>query len=182
LGAIKMPDEYQEELFEEFKKEKGKFKKIADKITQRQPKLYIHLSLENIVFAAIIGIMCMVVAFALGVERGKQLAPPAAAARKEAVVARKEAVLPEDEKPAMKKEPSDTGGAFVIQLISYAKKRPAEIEKKKLLDKGIDAFIIPSGKWYQVCAGGYRNTEEARKTLEGFKKDYKGCFIRKKEE
>lgn len=68
-----MSGEYQEELFDEFKKEKGRFKKIADKIIRKQPKFYIHLPMENIVFAAIIGIMCMVVAFALGVERGKRL-------------------------------------------------------------------------------------------------------------
>lgn len=185
-----MPDEYQRELFEEFKKEKGRFKKIADKITQRQPKFYIHLSLENIVFAAIIGIMCIVTAFALGVERGKRL-PSATKARQqeatvdreeEAVALRKEPVGPKKEKAASKKELPDTESTFVIQLISYRQKRLAEGEKKRLLDKKIDAFIIPSGKWYQVCAGGYSDIKEVRKALEGFKKDYKGCFIRKKGE
>ncbi len=181
-----MSAEYQKELFEEFKKEKGKFRKITDKITQRQPKFYIHVSLENIVFAAIIGIMCIVVAFALGVERGKRFTVLAGMARKEAPV---EAVF-EEEISVSETEvaPRDAGAsdsksdnetAFVIQLISYTQKERAESEKKRLMDKKIDAFIMPSGKWYQVCAGGYSAISEARKALEGFKKDYKGCFIRR---
>lgn len=186
-----MPAEYQKELFEEFKKEKGKFRKIADKITQKQPKFYIHVSLENIVFAAIIGIMCIVVAFALGVERGKRFTVPASMARKESFEAfvfekeTKETAVSEPETVARdtsaseEETASDKKTAFVIQLISYTQKRLAESEKKRLLDKKIDAFIMPSGKWYQVCAGGYSDISEAGKALEGFKKDYRGCFIRR---
>ncbi|MEE9499992.1 MAG: SPOR domain-containing protein [Candidatus Omnitrophota bacterium] len=173
-----MPAEYQEELFEEFKKEKGKFRKIADKITQRQPKRYIHVSLENIVFAAIIGIMCIVVAFALGVERGKRFTVAAGMARKKAPVFEKETPVSEPEAVTRDRDASDKETAFVIQLISYKQKRRAESEKKRLLDKKIDAFIMPSGRWHQVCAGGYSDISEARKALEGFKKDYKGSFIR----
>ena len=67
-----MSTEYQEELFKEFGKQKGNFEKIADKITEKRKKLYVHAALENVIFAAIIVIMCVVVSFALGVEKGKR--------------------------------------------------------------------------------------------------------------
>ena len=173
-----MPAEYQKELFEEFKKEKGKFRKIADKIAQRQPKFYIHISLENIVFVAIIGIMCMVVAFALGVEHGKRFTVPARMTQKEDLVFEEETPVSEPEAVTRDTGVPEEEIAFVIQLISYTQKGRAESEKKRLLDKKIDAFIMPSGRWHQVCAGGYSDISEARKALEGFKKDYKGSFIR----
>ncbi|UCD55238.1 MAG: SPOR domain-containing protein [Candidatus Omnitrophota bacterium] len=185
-----MPAEYQKELFEEFKKEKGKLRKIADKITRRQPKLYIHISLENIVFAAIIGIMCIIVAFALGVEHGEKqllfevrprtiLSEVEPVKAEEALVLEKESAVSEKEALIHDTDASGEKNAFAIQLISYTQSGPAEKEKKRLLDKKIYAFIIPSGKWYQVCAGGYSDINEARKALEEFKEDYKGCFIRK---
>jgi hypothetical protein len=179
-----MGTEYQKEFFNEFKKEKGKFKKIADKITRRQPKFYVHLSLENIVFTAIIGIMCIVTAFAIGVERGKRLVPAAADSAYRGEPAREEAAAAKDG-PAVTGEKevlTNKEGALIIQLISYKKKELALKEKKRLLNKKINAFIIPSGKWYRVCAGGYVDMKAARSALEVFKKDYKGCFIRKKGE
>ena len=181
-----MADEYQKELFEEFGKEKGKFKRIAEKIGQRQHRFYLHISPENAVFAAIIAVMCVIVSFAMGVERGKRLAPLAVAARRieEAPPAKE----PEAKKKAeTKKEPEikapsrgTPAGIYAIQLISYKKKRLAEREQRKLSGKNIEAFIVPSGEWFQVCAGGYADMREAGRALEKFSKDYKGCFIRKK--
>lgn len=161
-----MPGEYQEEFFKEFQKEKSKFQKITDKMVQRQRRLYTHMSLENIVVAAIIAIMCLIVAFAFGVERGKKLISHAP--QKVEIPYREKEIAPQEmDKP------------YTIQLISYAKEERAEKEKNKLLKKNIYTFIIQSGKWYQVCAGGYADIKEAKAALEEFSKDYKGCFIRK---
>jgi len=173
-------DEYQKELFEEFGKEKGKLKRIAEKIGERRHRLYLQISPENAVFAAIVVLMCVIVAFALGVERGKRLTPQSRARRVEKSAPKK--------KPEAKKEPEVKtpappvkAGIYAIQLISYKKKQLAEKEKRDLSGKNIEAFIVPSGEWFQVCAGSYADIESARKALEKFSKDYKGCFIRKKE-
>ena len=161
-----MSNEHQKELFGEFEKEKGKLKQIADKMTQRQQKLYLHLPLENIIVAAIAFIMCIIIAFALGVERGKRLkAPPL----QDKIVKDVPEKIEKTYKP------------YAIQLISYKEKQDAENELARLQKKKIDAFILHAGNWYQVCAGGYENIEEAQKALTQFRKDFEGCFVRKNE-
>ncbi len=168
-----MADEYQKELFEEFGKEKGKLKRMTEKIVRRQNRLYLRISPENAVFAAIIIIMCIIVSFALGVERGKSLAPSVIIAPEKKIEPKREPEI----KPPSIEVPE---GIYTIQLISYKKKAPAEKEKRKLTKKGIEAFIIASGEWFQVCAGSYTDTKKAGKALDEFSKKYKGCFIRKK--
>jgi len=172
-----MTGEYQKELFEEFQKEKGKFKKIADKVTGRQHKLYLHVSLENVVFISIIVIMCIIVAFALGVERGRRLAE---GVTREPVPQASKA--PESlTKPikASAGEMKEAKKVYTIQLISYKTEKRALTEQSALREKKIDTFIVLSGKWHQVCTGGYEVTKDARKAMEAFKNDYKGCFVRK---
>jgi len=182
-----MANEYQKELFEEFGKQKGKLKRITEKIGHSQHKFYLHISPENAVLGAIIAVMCIILAFATGVERGKKLAPPAGAARRSEKVAPAKKSAPA-KTPAVKKEPEakvpaakTPAGIYAIQIISYKQKQPAEKKKRELTDKNIDAFIIRSGEWFQVCAGSYADIGDAKAALEGFAKDYKGCFIRRKE-
>lgn len=180
-----MGDEYQRELFEEFGEKKGKFKRIADRITERQQKFYLRISLENIVFAVIIAVMCIIIAFAMGVERGKRALSGAAQQIPEQ---QKEVTLaPAAEETGvtavgiMAAEPEKAAGTYTIQLISYKKKSLAEKEKRKLSDENIEAFVIRSGEWFQVCAGGYGDIKDAKAALRIFSKEYKGCFIRKRE-
>lgn len=188
-----MPDEQQSEFFKEFLRKKGGIEKIAEKITEKRKRFYINLPLENIVFGLIIAIVCVIVAFALGVERGKRLIPIAAAANgdrpypdtilhakspasTETVSAESVSDEPIPLKPVSVEPAPET--RYTIQLISYTQQKPALREKKELLSKKIDAFIIKSDKWYQLCAGGYNDMKEASAALKKFKKDYKGCFIR----
>jgi len=188
-----MSREYQDEFFGEFKEEKGKIKKITDKITQGHKKLYLNLPAENIVFAVIIIIMAVVIAFALGVERGKRLAKAKvdsrtayeeASAREDKVrmtpveIAAEEIKESKEEKATLLKA-QEKSKPYTIQLISYKKEQRAVYEKDRLLKSNVTAFIVPSGDWYQVCAGGYENIKEAKRALENFTKKYKGCFIRK---
>ena len=199
-----MTGEYQRELFGEFKEEKGKFEKIADKIARRKQRLGIHVPLENIVFAGIIFILCVVVAFALGIERGKRYTKglklePLAAREEETVIVSEEkknaprielatieiAQIRREDEPAAKPVKNETAAEpkdlpYTIQLIAYKKKPLAERERDRLLDKKIGAFIIPSGKWYQICAGAYGNMQDAKRALAGFSEKYKGCFIRRR--
>jgi len=68
-----MTTEHQNELFREYEKKRGGIEKIAEKITEKRKRLFVTVALENMVFGAIVVIMCIVTAFALGVERGKRL-------------------------------------------------------------------------------------------------------------
>ena len=162
-----MPTERQDELFKEFEKKKSGIERIADKITEKRKRLYVNVPLENVVFAIIVVVICVITVFALGVERGKRLAPP---------VAQEEIEL---EPIEVVKVPVEENH-YAIQLISYKKEKPALREEGRLLNKKIDAFIIKTGGWYQVCAGDYKSVKDAKAALKEFKKDYKSCFIRKK--
>ena len=187
-----MSNEYQKELFEEYKQERGKFEKIVDKINIKRKKLYLHAPLENVVFAVIIIIMCVIVAFALGVERGKRLISESDREEIEVSIPVQsvpqielspiEVGKPKKEEPA--KAPSVTKVTnatkrYTIQVISYKQRNLAEAEKNKLLNNNVNAYIIPSGNWYQVCAGGYDTIEKAKAALIKIEKKYKGSFIRK---
>ena len=187
-----MSNEYQKELFEEYKQEKSKFEKIVDKINVKRKKLYLHAPLENAVFAVIITIMCVIVAFALGVERGKRLIVKSVDEEIEVSTPVQsvpqielgpiEVGKPKEEEPAKAPNATDVTNAakrYTIQVISYKQKNLAEAEKNKLLNKNVNAYIIPSGSWYQVCAGGYDTVEKAKEALIKIEKDYKGSFIRK---
>ena len=184
-----MPNEYQKELFEEFKQGKGKFEKIVDKINVKRKKLYIHAPLENAVFTVIIVIMCIIVAFALGVEQGKRFASLENAEEnavfKEVMTAPQiklspiEVGKPTAEEPVTAPKARSAPNQYTIQLISYKQKSIAEAEKNKLLNKNVNAYIIRSGNWYQVRAGGYGTIEKAKAALQKLEKEYKGSFIRK---
>jgi hypothetical protein len=184
-----MAAEHQKELFEEFKKEKRKIDKIADKIKHRK-KLYLHVPVENMVFVAIVVIMCAVVAFALGVERGKRYAGIRTAPESEPLGAKAlmqpielesiEVSTLTKKRPAVTERDVTEGIAYTIQLISYRKKEYAENEREKLLKKGIDAFIVSSGNWHQVCAGVYDNIQDAKEAQSELSENYKGCFIRRR--
>ncbi|NQU95847.1 MAG: SPOR domain-containing protein [Candidatus Omnitrophica bacterium] len=184
-----MSNEYQKELFDEFKQGKGKFEKIVDKINVKRKKLYIHAPLENAVFTVIIVVMCIIVAFALGVERGKRFTSletrEESAVFKEAVTTPQiklspiEIGKPEAKEPVTAPKAASAPGLYTIQLISYKQESIAEAEKNKLLNKNVNAYIIRSGNWYQVCAGGYGTMEKAKAALLELEKEYKGSFIRK---
>jgi len=176
-----MSREYQKELFKEFKEEGDKFKKITDKIKKTRPGLHANMPLENIVIGAIIIIMAVIISFALGVERGRRMVVKEAEAPK---------ITQKSDKAEIKLEPIEATAApatknaaelpYTIQLVSFKQKEPAEQEKRKLLKRNIEAFIAPSGNWYQVCAGNYETVKDAEKALKDFKKDYKGSFVRNK--
>ena len=187
-----MNNEQQKELFEEFKKEKSAIEKITDKITQKRRKLYANIAMENVVFTFIIAIMCVVTAFALGVERGKRLASEPQVIKKEIAPERQkspEARIPQEVTGQIELKPIEVGKPdkispkslpYTIQLISYKQKDIADTEINKLLKKNVDAHIIASGRWYQVCAGHFRSVKEAERALRELEDQYQGCFVRKK--
>jgi len=175
-----MTQEVQKELFKEFKREETGLKRIAGRITQKKKSSSLHFSIESAAVIAIALIMGLVVSFALGVERGKRIT----ATPREAVIpekAPKEKVEPKkiEEEVRVTKKPL-TSYPYLVQLISYKEKHKAEEELRGLSQKGHRALIIPSGEWFQVCAGGYENFKDAEIAKKEFEKTYIGCFVRKK--
>ncbi len=71
-------------------------------------------------------------------------------------------------------------GNFTVQLVTYNDKTLAEKEITRLKSKGYDGFIIPSGRYYQVCANYFENKSNARSHLEELKQAgrYPDAYIR----
>ena len=184
LLGVGMAGEYQKELFGEFEKEKGKIERIAERITRARRRPYIHMPAENAIFAVIVVVMCVVVAFALGVEKGKRIAAPkktesGKTVREAGPEAQREEIAVKDEN-VKKAAREEINRLYTVQLISYRRKAPALRERDRLRAGGHEVFIIESGNWFQVCAGSYGTAGDARVAQKDFLKEYKGCFVRKK--
>ncbi len=72
---------------------------------------------------------------------------------------------------------------FTIQVVTYAGAQKAQQEVQKLIQKGHSAFVIPSGKYYQVCIESFGDKKTAAQKLtklrtDGYQKTYPGAFVR----
>ena len=56
-------------------------------------------------------------------------------------------------------------GKYTIQLITFKTRVRAEREVEKLHQRGFHGFIIPAGKFFQVCADAFETQAEARLRL-----------------
>lgn len=71
-------------------------------------------------------------------------------------------------------------GNFTVQLVTYDNKTLAEKEITRLKSKGYEGFIIPSGRFFQVCANYFDNKSKARTDLEALKQTgrYPDAYVR----
>lgn len=60
-------------------------------------------------------------------------------------------------------------GQYTIQLITYKSQSAADREIQKLREKGHQGFVIPSGRYFQVCANGFTSRQEAQNILRQLK-------------
>lgn len=56
-------------------------------------------------------------------------------------------------------------GQYTIQLITFKSRKRAEQEVERLKKLGYQGFIIPQGKFFQVCTDAFKNLGEAREEL-----------------
>ena len=56
-------------------------------------------------------------------------------------------------------KPVASTGNWTIQIITYVNYTYANEEVRKLSDMGYESFIIPSGKYLQVCVGKFETTK-----------------------
>lgn len=69
---------------------------------------------------------------------------------------------------------------WTIQLVTYTSEKYAINEMDRLRENGYEPFLIPSGKFYQVCVNRFSTKEEANKLLQVFKSGsrYRDAFLR----
>ncbi len=174
--------ETQQELFQEFSstpKHSERFPTLA----KAQKPILISTTIEQILMVSIVLILTLCGVFFLGLLRGKSLRPSAVP-----VVAAIRRVQPTKVSVVPVQKPSIPTGVsipavqkpYTIQLVTHRKKEYAETEANAVQKLGITSFIIPSGEYFQVCAGQYASKEEAKKDLAFFQSKYKDCFLRRR--
>ncbi len=181
---------YQEELFREFSQGSAQRKGTFSKQALFSSKM---VSFEQILFTAIGGLIAIVVAFSLGVEKGKSITRayenPVAETRmvpeevKEVTLRPKEIELPPVIiTPKQNKEastPKSEPKGYTIQVASYKDKKSVERLIGEFHSKGQKSFSLPKGELLIVCVGNYQNPTEASKASKVLKKYFPDCFVRK---
>lgn len=182
-------NQFQRDLFGEFEKPQNRSKRIHDILPRT---VSIRIPLERLVFICIAIMMALVVVFAAGVERGRArkaktqetLVPDAALVEPVLpIVVQKQLKMPVVVKPPQDPAPSIRPSAeearFTIQAVTFRKKDDAEASVGELSGDGFEAFIVPSGGYFQVRVGRYPDKGSAQKDLKRIRKQFSDCYIRK---
>ncbi len=184
-------EETQQEFFKEFSGEAKRVERFVS-LQRTQKPILLNTSIEQVILAGIVLILAACLVFFLGVVRGRHLSAsepvktlkvsPLVRTPQTAVLARAVPANPERlpmKPPPVSAAPQNLDKPYTIQLVTYKKKDLAEREMASLRRSGLSSMIIPSGDYYQVCAGRYSNKEEAKKDLQFFAAKYKGCYLRR---
>ncbi|MDD2679685.1 MAG: SPOR domain-containing protein [Candidatus Omnitrophica bacterium] len=126
-----------------------------------------------------------IIAFSLGVERGKKIAlneqkkplellqPQSRAVVNQVIVKREEAVK-QVAAPFLQQR-----GAYTIQVASFKTRANAQKEAEFLKKKGFTALIFNKGAYVILCVGNFPNKEAAQPLLSELNKRYGSCSIRR---
>lgn len=175
------PPETQKEFFQEFAKESKKLERFPS-IPKAQKPILLSTSVEQLILTGIVSILALCFAFFLGVlkERAKEAAP-------RVIVRPVSQVTSEAKRQAMTAVPVSEPARvefldkpYTIQLVTYKNRDLANKEATGLRRKGYFAVIIPSGDYFQVCAGLYKTSDGAKRDLRLFAAAYKDCFLRRR--
>jgi len=156
---------------------------------------------EKVILFTIGFIITAVIAFSLGVEKGKTLAvlnsdarfdiakrrqPNAEAARPKYISTQEQPLLErKNQTPVPKSETAaplksrDNLQNYTIQLASYKSRTYAQKEADTLKKKGLSPLIVSKGGYAVLYVGSFRDKENAKALLSELGKQYRGCFIRR---
>jgi len=182
-------EDYQQEIFDSFDKNKKTRKKRFRKHLFDKNYIRINLSYEQIGIFIILFTVLLSVFFTLGVERGKRIDNQTKVASKSKRI--KEPIEKQNNVSQLKKanlthekvkEENRLDKYFTIQVVTYKKSFQAEEELNYLNKQGVNSFVINKGKYKHICVGKFKDKEEAKKLLLNLRKRYKDCFIKKLDE
>lgn len=129
-------------------------------------------------------VICGLVCFSVGVEKGKAIlrqqtsAPVAPAARQIPPVplSAEAAIIPVDN---LQRQEPKSALAFTIQVASFQDRGAARKEAQALKKKGLTPLLSSKGKYITLCVGNFSTREMAQSMSLQLKKQYKDCFIRR---
>ena len=151
---------------------------------------------EKTILLIIAFIITGVVAFALGIDRGKKMAVSRFSnqfdmAQVPVVDSKQLAVKPQTKVPLSTGQQKEiienkvstpiqaSAGSYTIQIASYQSNAYAQKEAGQLKMKGFSPLIVNKGKYIIVCVGNFSNQTTARSLLSELRKRYQDCYIRR---
>ncbi|MBI4549704.1 MAG: SPOR domain-containing protein [Candidatus Omnitrophica bacterium] len=190
----------QKDFFRDVKAEEQEILELGADHVSVHPSFFerarLTLTLDKLILLVLVNITAGVFIFSLGIERGMHLAKEGGAAQPAAALA----VAVTDPEPAQAEAPAavaqpqsaeispapapfPSGKGFTIQLVTYKNEKLARREADNLTAKGHRAFVIPSGKYFQVCIETSEEKAQASRKLselqsDGYQKLYQGAFVR----
>jgi hypothetical protein len=154
------------------------------------------LRYEKTIIVFICIIITNVIAFSVGVERGKQwhqpqtlppahpissvpvrVAPEAQPISVPVLTQTNAAVKPQTQSVTQKDVLTSQG--FTIQIASFQTGSAAQAAASQLKKKGFSAQTITKGKFTILCVGTYATRKNAEAVLVQLKKKYQDCYIRR---
>ena len=154
---------------------------------------------EKTVLAIIVFLITAVVAFCLGVEKGKKVTGFKGNLQFDTAVNRQEfKTAPVSPVPVMTgnvvsdKAKSSTvtpaesvapinkdNGGFTVQVATYATRSSAQNEIGKLKKRGFAPVIVSKGGYNIICVGSFTKKEMAKSLLSKLRQNYRDCYIRR---
>ncbi|HEX9780355.1 MAG TPA: SPOR domain-containing protein [bacterium] len=145
---------------------------------------------DQLVLVGIGGLLALTAVFALGVERGKQLArterallvrriaKPAAAPEPAAA-----APAPAEEPAAPANPPALTAAQadatrYVVQVVTYSRPQLATRELERLRASGELAFLADRRGQTVLYVGPFESKDNAKRKLSTLRQTYRDCFMR----
>lgn len=179
-----MPEEkevQQRELFKEFSekaKRPSRFSWLKKSLSFR-PLVFV-FSYEKFIFFIIGLLIILAIVFCLGVEEGKKLSREVTPTNLVTPVTPPQAVVPPLTPSPVLPSSVVKKEEFSVQLASFSERTSAEKELSNLKNKGYQAFIVSSGKYYVVGVGFFSNKGQAQAVLTKLKTTYKDAYIKKR--
>lgn len=157
----------------------------TSRVSQPQPnwldQFRVTLRVDHLSILAISALVLYVLVFSFGVEKGKRIAIRELEAERvkqeqmsqdlaaTQISEKAPSSTPESRPTPPVEEPESLStpraGKYTIQVITYTSQTRAEEEIKRFKDLGYHGFVIPAGRFFQVCVEAFEKMSEARERL-----------------
>jgi hypothetical protein len=172
------------ELFTSHKKEESQRRSLQSYLIEKI------VSYERKIILGICFIAVFIVAYSLGIEKGKRISIAEKEKKGDFSIRRSEKSLSNSEitnsqsdnqnnKQVETKEKEIDFKGYTIQVASFKTRASAEREKANLEKKGYKVYIFSKNQYLIVCVGLFKDKEMAKLNQKKLRRFYNDCLIRK---
>lgn len=165
-------------------------------------RVFLQLRHDQLVIVAMFGLLGLTVIFAVGVERGKELAraerpvlerqrsaaapstmpqapePPARIAPSSRPAADEKSAPAAAPKAKQPSKPPARRSRYAVQVVTYSRSQLAKLELQRLQARGESAFLVMREGRTSVYVGPFLSKANASQKLAMLKPRYQDCFVK----